>query len=201
MNYLNFTSDGNFIDYHSTHLTQFTTFFKENIMSFHVLSRFFYLMRPQVFKYWPNYTGNFAFFIELGFVGLFFVLSVILSLYDMKYFRQESLLEFIKREIVRVFLPYNKEKDVEINKIVPSGFEPGIKPTMVFGGGAEDLKGRKANLENDKYLNDEFGGDEFDEKNPNNILKINGMEEENGACLRAIGEFLNQVRNYRCLWP
>ena len=72
---------------------------------------------------------------------------------------------------------------------------------MVFGGGAEDLKGRKANLENDKYLNDEFGGDEFDEKNPNNILKINGMEEENGACLRAIGEFLNQVRNYRCLWP
>ena len=52
---------------------------------------------------------------------------------------------------------------------------------MVFGGGAEDLKGRKANLENDKYLNDEFGGDEFDEKNPNNILKINGMEEENGA--------------------
>ena len=170
-------------------------------MSFHVLSRFFYLMRPQVFKYWPNYTGNFAFFIELGFVGLFFVLSVILSLYDMKYFRQESLLEFIKREIVRVFLPYNKEKDVEINKIVPSGFEPGIKPTMVFGGGAEDLKGRKANLENDKYLNDEFGGAEFDEKNPNNILKINGMEEENGACLKAIGEFLNQVRNYRCLWP
>lgn len=176
LNYLNFTSDSNFIQFNSTHLTMFTTFFTENIMQFHVLNRFFYLKRPQVFKYWPNYTDNYAFFVIGGFIGLYVLLSIILSLYDLKYFRQESLLEFLKREIVRVFLPYNHEKEKEINKIVPTGFEPGIKPNIIFG---EDLiKGRKANLENDKYLNDDFGGGLFDEKDPNNILNLNKTQND-----------------------
>ena len=88
----------------------------------------------------------------------------------------EMILEFLKREIVRVFLPYNHEKEKEINKIVPTGFEPGIKPNIIFG---EDLiKGRKANLENDKYLNDDFGGGLFDEKDPNNILNLNKTQKD-----------------------
>ena len=173
LNYLNFTSDGNYIEFNSSHLTLFTTFFKENKMEFHVLNRFFYLRRPQVFKYWPNYTSNYAFFILGGFIGLYIVLVIILSLYDMRYFRQESLLEFLKREIVRVFLPYNHNKEVEINKRVPSGFAPGIKPTLVFN--SSNIKSRRAQLEQDKYLADDFGT--VDEKDPNNIFNLNKIEE------------------------
>ena len=36
MDYINFTSDTNFIQYSSDHLTKFTTFFEENLLLFHL---------------------------------------------------------------------------------------------------------------------------------------------------------------------
>ena len=169
--YTNFTSDTNFIEFNTTHLTMFTTFFTENVVTFHVLNRFFYLKRPQIFKYFPNYTNNFAVFVLGGFLALYIILVISLSIYDNnKYFKQESLLEFLKREIVKVFLPYNKEKEKEIKKIIPTGFNPGIEPEIIF------KQVEKAPLERDQTLNDDFKS--IDEKDPNNILTIN---KENGS--------------------
>ena len=154
----------------SEHLSKFTSFFVENKVKFTVNNRFFYIRRPQVMKWWPNYTSNRAFFIIGGFVGLYVFLVFVLTLYDNRYFRQESLLEFLKREIIRVALPYMKDKDKEINRLVPTGFNPGIKATRLFG--------KKTNLDDELFMSNKL---DFGEKDKKDLLNLNKIQDDDNA--------------------
>ena len=116
-----------FIEFNSTHLSQFTTFFKENNQKYKLNNRFFYIKKPQLLHWFPNYKSNYAFII-LGILFLICIfLIIIFTLYDNKYYKKETLLEFLKIEIVKTFCLYDLNKENEIKNLIPSGFDPGIK--------------------------------------------------------------------------
>ena len=109
--YLNFTNDTNFIVFSSTHLTQFAAFFVPNNATFHCNGRFFYLMRPKIFLFFPNYLKSLGGLIFLALLLLYFLFLTILKLYDKKFSNQEAFLEYLKSEIVDLFLHYKKPED------------------------------------------------------------------------------------------
>ena len=117
--YLNFTNDTNFIVFKTSHLEKMTAFFVPNNATFDPNGRFFYLLRPRIFLFFPNYLkaiGGFLFLILLFFYLLFLT---ILILYDKRFTNQEGHIEFIKEETVNnLVLYYRKEKDK--NKYIPN---------------------------------------------------------------------------------
>ena len=179
INYVNFTSDTNFIQFTSDHLTKFTSFFIENNPTFTVENRFFYIKRPQVMKWFPNYTNNKAFFILGGFIGLYLLLVIILSCYDNRYFQQESLLEFLKKEIIKANLAYVEDKEEKAVKAVPIAFNPDpqglLKKNLNDGILVTDdklninEKSNKSKLKLNKF--------ESDIEDENNIEKITDTEQ------------------------
>ena len=173
MSFLNFTSDTNYIQVQSSHLSKFTTYLIENNAEFKVNNRFFYLKRPRVFKWKGNYSNNKGFFIIGGSIGLYIILTIILSIYDYQTFKQEGLLDFLKREIVRVFLPYTDKitKEALIANLVPK-FNPGINPSNKFGKEHEE--------QNDENLikEENFQGLNNPEKeSDDDVLNINNLEK------------------------
>ena len=103
-------------------------------------------------------------------MGLYVFLVFVLTLYDNRYFLQESLLEFLKREIIRVALPYMKDKDKEINRLVPTGFNPGIKATRLFG--------KKTNLDDELFMSNKL---DFGEKDKKDLLNLNKIQDDDNA--------------------
>jgi len=104
MGYINLTD--NYIVCNSTHLTGFMTTFVKNNGTFNIDGRFFYLKHYYVFFLWENYVKNYAFLSILIVLSYYMIVLLITTLYDMKYFRQEVLLDFLKEEIIRVQMPY-----------------------------------------------------------------------------------------------
>ena len=126
--FTNYTSDTNFIEFNTTHLSRFTTFFVLNNATFKVKGRFFYVPRTELMKWPGNYEGNFGLIVFIILISVYIVFSFVLGCYDSIYFVQESLLESLKKEIVKVFLPYRskKEKEAEAKKIIPMGLDPSL---------------------------------------------------------------------------
>ena len=120
--YINFTNDTNFVKFSSTHLCQFTSFFVKNNASFVIDGRFYYLFRPQIFKYLPNFVGSKGSLIFLVFFVLYMFLVVILACYDRKYTDRETVLDFIKKEIAKITLHYQKDRDYLADQLVPNEF-------------------------------------------------------------------------------
>ena len=111
VSYLNFTNDTNYIVFSSTHLTQFAAFFVPNNATFHCNGRFFYLKRPKIFLFFPNYLKSIGGLIFLILLILYLLFLTILKLYDKKFTNQEAFLEYLKEEIVDLFLHYKKPED------------------------------------------------------------------------------------------
>lgn len=109
----------NFIICNSTHSTDFNTFIIPNTVTYSVDGPFFYLKYPQVFTYWPNYTGNLAFFVIIFLLSFYILMVLFTSLWDWKNYKQEVLLEFLKYNIVKVQMPYNQNVTFNPNKIFP----------------------------------------------------------------------------------
>ena len=126
--FTNFTSDTNFIVFNSTHLSRFSTFFVENNATFKVKGRFFYVSRTELLKWKGNYKNNFGFIIFLILIIIYASLSLILGCYDNIIFGKETLLESLKKEIVKAFLPYmnKKERELETLKIIPASLDPNL---------------------------------------------------------------------------
>ena len=123
LEYINFTNNTNFIVFSSTHLCQFTSFLIENNASFVVDGRFYYLFRPQIFKHLPNFIGSKGSLIFLVFFILYMFLVVILACYDRKYTDRETVLDFIKKEIVKITLHYQKDSDELAEQMIPNHFK------------------------------------------------------------------------------
>jgi hypothetical protein len=104
MGYINLTD--NYIVCNSSHLTGFMSTFVKNNGTFNIDGRFFYLKHYYVFFLWDNYVKNYAFLSILIVLSYYTIVLLITTIYDMKYFRQEVLLDFLKEEIIRVHMPY-----------------------------------------------------------------------------------------------
>ncbi len=131
--YINFTNDLNFIEYGSTHLTRFTTFIIPNNATYHPNGRFYYIARPRILKWFPNYYQSYGSLVFLAFFIFYIFFLIICICYDSQYTSQEGLLEYIKREIVKNFFPYAKNKDDILEKLIPSKMNLEFKPEIKFG--------------------------------------------------------------------
>ena len=118
VSFLNFTNDTNFIVYKSSHFGQFAAFFVPNNATFHTNGRFFYLARPKIFFFAPNYLNSYGGFLFAALVFLYILFMIIFTIYDKKFTNQEALIEYIKEEVVNLYLHYVKEKDK--NKFIPN---------------------------------------------------------------------------------
>ena len=152
--FTNFTSDTNFIQYNTTHLSRFSTFFVPNNASFRVKGRFFYVPRTELLKWKDNYKANFGFITFLIVIIAYAGLSLVLGCYDNIYFVKESLLESLKVEIVKSFLPYKsrKEREVEAFKLIPITLDPELLEEKKFGDKTKDNK----RYENEDTKNDDI---------------------------------------------
>ena len=128
--YINFTNDTNYMIFSSSHLCKFTAFIIPNNATFTDSGRFYYLFRTQIFKYPPNYIDSRGSLILLVFFGLYSILVISLACYDRKYTDMETVLDFIKQEIIRVDSHYKKNKEDMIKKNIPNrlgdSYDPGV---------------------------------------------------------------------------
>jgi hypothetical protein len=85
LTYMNFTNDTNYIIFSSSHLTRFTAFFVPNNATFKTNNRFFYLKRPRILKFIPNYFKSWGVFLFIALLLLYLIILNILSIYDSKY--------------------------------------------------------------------------------------------------------------------
>ena len=140
--FTNFTSDTNFIQCNSTHLSRISTFFVENNATFKVKGRFFYVPRTELLNWKDNFKGNFGFIVFLISIIAYSGLSLVLGCYDNIYFVKESLLESLKIEIVKAFLPYkrSKERETEALKLIPIALDPGLIDEKKFGDKTKENK-------------------------------------------------------------
>ena len=153
--FTNFTSDTNFIEFNTTHLSRFSTFFIDNNASFNVKGRFFYVPRTELLNWKGNFKNNFGFIIFLIILITYFGLSIILGCYDNIFFVRETLLESLKTEIVKSFLPYKnkKEREKEALKLIPISLDPNLIEVKKFGDKTKDNK-RYDNIEDTKNEDD-----------------------------------------------
>ena len=154
LTFTNFTSDTNFIQFNTTHLSRFSTFLIDNNATFKVKGRFFYVPRTELLNWKDNFKGNFGFITFLITIIAYASLSLILGCYDNIYFVKETLLESLKTEIVKSFLPYKsrKERETEASKLVPISLDPNLIDEKKFG---DKTKENKRYDNNDETKNDE----------------------------------------------
>ena len=196
--FTNYTSDTNFIEFNTSHLSRFTTFFVLNNATFKVKGRFFYVPRTELMKWKGNYNGNFGLIVYIVIISIYIVFSLVLGCYDSFYFVQETLLESLKKEIVKVFLPYRskKDKEKEAKKIIPIGLDPSL---------IQENKFRDKLKENNRYgkNKEEDNDNNYDEPKGKIGLILKSNKTTIGSEERLIGnkqnnkskEFLNIKRN------
>ena len=171
ISYVTYTSDKNYIVFTSEHLASFTSMLIPNNVEFVVDGRFFYIKKYMIFKYWPNYRTNVAFIIIASILLLFLFSCLFYWIYDYSYFSQKSLLEFLKREIVKVHMPYLLQNNLNVNELIP-------KYTASL-----DKKKEIKHMFDDVYFNDDSKSHDepinLSDSEGNNNLKLNDNDFEN----------------------
>ena len=181
--FTNFTSDTNFIQFNATHLSRFSTFFVENNATFNVKGRFFYVPRTELLKWKGNFKNNFGFIVFLILIIVYAGFSLVLGCYDNVYFVKETLLESLKTEIVKSFLPYRnrKEREQEALKLIPISLDPNLIDEKKFGDKTK---------ENKRYDNND------DSKN-DDVLIINKKNERDLMSNMGSGDRLAEYKNFK----
>ena len=132
LEYINFTNDLNFMEFSSTHLCRFTNFMIKNNATYHPNGRFYYLFRPRILKYFPNFYQSMGSLVLLIMIAIYIFLLLIVLCYDSRLTEKEILLDSIKEEIIKNFYPYARNIDAIYKRLVPStmsikDFNPEIK--------------------------------------------------------------------------
>ena len=116
-------SDTFLLMFETNHLSSFTAMLIPNIMNFIVDGRFYYFPRYEVLLCLENYIYNPAFYIWGSLLFLFIGISIFFAFYDYQYFDNLEILDFLKKEIVKVHFPYGQLKfglnDENIYKLIP----------------------------------------------------------------------------------
>jgi hypothetical protein len=197
--FTNYTSDTNFIQFNTTHLTRFTTFFVLNNATFKVKGRFFYVPRTELMKWKGNYKGNFGLIVFIILICVYIIFSFVLGCYDSIYFVQETLLESLKKEIVKVFLPYRdrKEKEEEAKRIIPMGLDPSLIQEKKFGDKLKENNRYGQKKEDDDENNKEVAKETMGFNFKSNRTMLNSEERVMIGTKKVdkSKEFLNRKKN------
>ena len=79
--------------------------------------RFFYVPRTELLNWKDNFKGNFGFIVFLLLIIVYASFSLVLGCYDNIFFVKETLLESLKIEIIKSFMPYKSRKEREKDDI------------------------------------------------------------------------------------
>ena len=116
-------SDTFLLMFETNHLSSFTAMLIPNIMNFVVDGRFYYFPRYEVLLCLDNHIHNPVFYIWGSLLFLFIAISIFFAFYDYQYFDNLEILDFLKKEIVKVHFPYGQLKfglnDENIYKLIP----------------------------------------------------------------------------------
>ena len=116
-------SDTFLLMFETNHFSAFTSMLIPNIMKFVVDGRFYYLPRYEVLLCFDNHIHNPVFYIWASLLGLFILISIFFIFYDYRYFDNLEILDFLKKEIVKVHFPYGQLKfglnDENVYKLIP----------------------------------------------------------------------------------
>ena len=125
--FINFTSDTDYLIFHSNHLTAFSSMLIPNVMEFLIDGRFFYLKKTVLFKWKGNYFGNPGFVFVFILLMLYLFACFVYFWYDRGYYIECEELMHLKKEIIKVHNPYNQidpgVNDKNIEKMIPN-FNP-----------------------------------------------------------------------------
>jgi hypothetical protein len=134
VDYINFTGDTNFIEFSSTHLCRFSNFIIKNNATYHPNGRFYYLLRPRIIKYLPNFINSLGSLVLIVAFCIYLFLTIIFLCYDSRLQEKEILLNSIKEEIIKNFYPYAKNIEAIYKKLVPTQMNiKDFKPEIKFG--------------------------------------------------------------------
>ena len=170
-------SDTFLLMFETDHLSIFTSMLIPNIMNFVVDGRFYYLPRYEVLLCLDNHLHNPVFYIWITLLGLFILTSVFFIFYDYQYFDNLEILDFLKKEIIKVHFPYGQLdfglNDENVYKMIPkeSKLKKGSNRQYKKMFKEYDLRDIKENEENE---ND----DDLNEKEKNINTKINNKITE-----------------------
>ena len=116
-------SDTFLLMFETKNLGTFASMLIPNIMNFIVDGRFYYIPRYEVLLCLDNHIHNPVFYIWASLLFLFIAISIFFAFYDYQYFDNLEILDFLKKEIVKVHFPYGQLKfglnDENIYKLIP----------------------------------------------------------------------------------
>ena len=188
-------SDSFLLMFETNHLSAFTSMLIPNIMNFVVDGRFYYAPRTEVLLCLDNHIKNPVFYIWISLLGLFIFCCVFFTFYDYQYFDNLEILDFLKKEIVKVHFPYGQLKfglnDENIYKLIPkeSKLKKGSNRQYRKMFKEYDINEIKENEEDNKEDNDDNIDNEIDikdikEKRIKDNLKNKLTEIENYTTTR-----------------
>ena len=168
INFIEYTNLTNYIYFHSTHLTSFTSMLIDNVMEFDVDGRFFYLKKMQLFKYKGNYKSPGFIFIMI-ILFLFIFACVVYYFYDYSYYEKEELLDFLKKEIIKVHFPYDQidfgDNNKNLDDLIPH-YQPDYNRRKDLKYMFDDKFTEKKNLNEEKIE---------EKENKDDILNLNDL--------------------------
>ena len=118
MEYMNLTSDSNYIVCACPWGGRFTTYLIENNITYQTNSRFFYLYRQRIFNYYPNYIDNSAFWIWVLMMFVYLIFVVVFVNKDKKMLDNKEKIDFLKIEVVQNYFPYIDSSSEEMQQML-----------------------------------------------------------------------------------
>ena len=110
LDYVNFTDDNYAVCYRKNLLhSDFSEFVLEHYDVkgvFKVNTRFFYLIHFELYKYGPNYKGNYGLFIFIFLIVFYFLMIFIYKIIEKFIMKKLQLLNFLNMCILKINLPY-----------------------------------------------------------------------------------------------
>ena len=176
-------SDSFLLIFETNHFSAFTSMLIPNIMNFVVDGRFYYMSRYEVLLCLDNHIHNPVFYIWASFLALFILISVFFAFYDYNYFDNLEILDFLKKEIIKVHFPYNQLKfglnDENVYKLIPkeSKLKKGSNKQYKKMFKEYDLEGINEGDEDDNNnITDENQEDINEKEDPKIINKIKELD-------------------------
>lgn len=191
--YTNFTE--NYFHCKCEHLTSFVVDYFEIPVDWFTKTRFFYLARPELYKWKDNYISNAAMYAFIINFLLFIGVMIAFAFYDYYLRRLSNLLNYLKQQVVKINLPYIYNYNFNIGVIFSmQSINKGKRATFIL----DDHK--RKNEKQSKYLenlhltkDDNVIGSNNTNNNDNMNLKIDNYNMHDVDVL-ILGENLGQKK-------
>ncbi len=118
MTYYNFSN--NYYNCKSTHLTSFLVDLFQIIPNFNILGRFYYVPHYELFFWGANYSNNYGLYLMLIILCIYLSVALIYSVCDSWVYERLGLLDYLKKQIIIINLPYSRNYNYNLDIVLQS---------------------------------------------------------------------------------